>query len=74
MSISSEVFGLLMLKNQWDRWIDIYVRSGGNIVTYKNFRLKDVNSNVKPKFTPGGIACDEHGNMKRSSSRDAMKG
>ena len=74
MSISSEAFGLLVLENQWDRWIDIYVRSGGDIVTDKNFRLKDVNSTVTPKFTRGGLARDEHGNKKRTSSSDAMKG
>ena len=26
-SISSEAFGLLVLENQWDRWVDIYVRT-----------------------------------------------
>ena len=40
MLISSEAFGLLVLENQWDRWVDIYVRSGGEIVTDKTLGLK----------------------------------
>ena len=31
LSISSEAFGLLLLENHWDRWLDIYQKCGGKI-------------------------------------------
>ena len=74
ISISSEAFGLLVLENQWDRWVDIYVRSGGDIVTDKNFKLKDVNTTVAPNFTRGGTALDEPEIKKRASKKDSKKG
>ena len=31
LTISSEAFGLLLLENHWDRWLDIYQKSGGRV-------------------------------------------
>ena len=42
-------------------------------MTDKNIRLKDVNYTVVQKLTRGGTV-HEHGNKKRASRSDAMKG
>ena len=55
LTISSEAFGLLILENQWDRWIDLYQKSGGDIILRKNSKLKDVESKVLPLYTRGGL-------------------
>ena len=31
ITISSEAFGLLLLENHWDRWLDIYQKTGGRV-------------------------------------------
>ena len=35
-SISSEAFGLLVLENHWDRWLDIYTKCEGKIKDTNN--------------------------------------
>ena len=50
--ISSEVFGLLVLENHWDRWLDIYKKYGSKI---KDTRNKEKMTNIQPKYTKGGL-------------------
>ena len=52
LSISSEAFGLLVLENHWNRWIDLFQKSGGKVVRGKNLKIV---SNVQPKYTRGGL-------------------
>ena len=55
LCIASEAFGLLVLENQWDRWVDIYEKSGGRIFTGGNVKIKEIKSDVQPKYTRGGL-------------------
>ena len=52
LSISSEAFGLLILENHWDRWLDIYTKCGGKIKDIKN---KEKLTSIHPKYTRGGL-------------------
>ena len=52
LSISSEAFGLLVLENHWDRWLDIYTKCGGKI---KDIKKKEKLTNIQPKYTRGGL-------------------
>ena len=53
--ISSEAFGLLVLENHWDRWLDIYMKSRGRIGIRGGFKMKNVCSNIQPRYTRGGL-------------------
>ena len=55
LCIASEAFGLLVLENQWDRWVDVYEKSGGRIFIRGNVKIKEVKSDVQPKYTRGGL-------------------
>ena len=52
LCISSEAFGLLVLENHLDRWLDIYTKCGGKIKDKKN---KEKLTNIQPKYTRGGL-------------------
>ena len=54
-SISSEAFGLLLLENHWDRWLDIYKKCGGGIGLRGSKKPKGIISTVQPKYTRGGL-------------------
>ena len=51
-SINSEAFGLIVLENHWDRWLDIYTKCGGKI---KDIKKKEKLTNIQPKYTRGGL-------------------
>ena len=55
VSISSEAFGLLLLENHWDRWLDIYKKCGGGIGVRGAKIPKEIISTVQPKYTRGGL-------------------
>jgi len=55
LSRSSEVFGLLLLENQWDRWFDIYCMNDGRITSNRGQKRAKTDSRIKPKYTKGGI-------------------
>ena len=59
ITISSEAFGLLLLKNHWDRWLDIYQKSGGR-VSIRGCNKNDSISLLKPKYARGGLMNDKH--------------
>ena len=59
-SISSEAFGLLILENHWDRWLDIYIKCGGKIKDTKN---KAKLTNKQPNYTRGGIKNGKNSNI-----------
>ena len=52
LSISSEAFGLLILENHWDRWLDIYIKCKGKI---KDIKKKEKLTSMQPKYTRGGL-------------------
>ena len=53
--ISSEAFGLLVLENHWDRWLDIYMKSRGRIGVRGGLKIKNVCSNIQPRYTRRGL-------------------
>ena len=61
-TISNEAFGLLVLENHWDRWVDMYNKSDGNVEQLKvkrkgRDRLERAYcvSSIAPKYTQGGV-------------------
>ena len=56
LSISSEAFGLLLVENMWDRWIDIYQLTNGGVAKgRRTASMKGINSKVLPLYTCGGV-------------------
>ena len=51
LTISSEAFGLLLLENLWDCWVDQYNMSGGLVVIQKSCNIKGFNSKILPLYT-----------------------
>lgn len=51
VSITDEAFVLLVLENNWDRWIDINNQSDNNYIPSKRGRSKPTTSSVMPKYT-----------------------
>ena len=59
LTVSSEAFGLLVLENNWNRWIDQYIimkKSGGKQIRSK---LRDLKSQVVPLYTKGGVLIED---------------
>ena len=55
ISISSEAFGLLVLENHWDRWMEVYEKCGGRISIRGSTKHKRVYFKTQPKYTRGGL-------------------
>jgi len=54
---SDEVFALLVVKNNYDHWVDIFDKNDHQIPEpkrYANDRKKRAYSKIEPKFTAGG--------------------
>ena len=69
---TDEAFALLMLENNWERWIDIFKLSDNRIPPVKRHRdggEKVSISQVKPLYTEGGISYSDN-----SSSSSNTKG
>ena len=64
VSVSSEAFGLLILENYWDRWLDFYAMSNGELATKKGTKMRSVQSTVLPKYTHGGTTYDKDAEKK----------
>ena len=64
VSVSSEAFGLLILENYWDRWLDFYAMSDGELATKKGTKMRSVQSSVLPKYTRGGTTYDKDAEKK----------
>ena len=74
LTVSSEVFGLLLLENQWDRWIDQYIIGRGTAGSPKERREKQAASKVAPKYTRGGIHVESDSASNHSSTNSIQKG
>ena len=60
LSISIEAFGLLILENHWDRWLDIYIKCKGKI---KDIKKKEKLTNIQSKYTRGGLKNGDTGDI-----------
>ena len=59
---TDEAFALLMLENNWDRWIDIFKLSDNRIPSVKRHRDGEEKvsiSHIRPKYTDGGISYSD---------------
>ena len=63
LSISSEAFCLLVLENHWDRWYDIFEKSGGKVFCNKTVKVKNLPSSIQPKYTRGGLKNGKETNI-----------
>ena len=50
-----EAFVLLLIKNSYDRWTDLYKKTGGIPKQQRGVHTRTCASNVPPKYTQGGI-------------------
>jgi hypothetical protein len=51
---SDEAFALLLLENNFDRWIDIFDRNDGNVAVRRGQKKRKFESDVPTKYTKGG--------------------
>ncbi len=54
-TVSDEAFALLLLENSYDRWCDLYFNNKGALLQRRGKKGRDVESDVAPKYTRGGI-------------------
>jgi hypothetical protein len=52
---SDEAFTLLLLENNYDRWLDIFNKTDGNPAQRRGHRTKFCESDIETKYTSGGI-------------------
>ena len=57
--VSNEAFGLLLLENSWDRWMDIFTQSKGHVVIKRGAKKAANESQVPPKYTWGGVVYSD---------------
>ena len=61
-TISNEVFVLLVLENNWDRWLEIFGMNDGNIISSRGRGKHHTNCTVQPKYTQvGGATYSQEG-------------
>ena len=53
-TVSNEAFVLLILENNWKRWLKIYWQNDGNITPMKGGGKRYLDCDVLPKYTRGG--------------------
>ena len=70
ITISSEAFGLLLLENQWKRWLKMFELSGGKVGSVKI----DESQLKYSKFTRGGTRNKEGQEDDSTSLRSALTG
>ena len=56
VTVSNEAFALVTLEGQWERWVDLYVKSNGKVATDKTLSIKSILSSVPAKYTRGGLS------------------
>ena len=58
-TVSDEAFALLLLENNYDRWVDIYRRQKGEVTPKRGQKRREFESDVPTKYTKGGIVYDQ---------------
>ena len=56
VTVSNEAFALVTLEGQWERWVDLYVRSHGNVRKDKSLNIRSIKSSVPARYTRGGLS------------------
>ena len=59
-TISDEAFALLLVENSYDRWTDIYKKTGGIPKQRRGDRTRQCDSDIAPQYTQGGIKYVNH--------------
>ena len=59
-TISDEAFALLLVENSYDRWTDIYTKTGGIPKQRRGDRTRQCDSDIAPQYTHGGIKYELH--------------
>ena len=75
---SNEAFALLVLENQWERWLDIYIKNEGKMVSKRGRKRSVCESLIPPKYTRGGITFkkqkrNEEENEAKTNEEDGTK-
>ena len=59
-TISNEAFVLLVLENNWDRWLEIFRMNDGNLVSSRGRGKRHTECTIQPKYTRvGGISSSQ---------------
>ena len=53
VTVSNEAFALVTLEGQWERWVDLYVKSHGNVRKDKTLNTRSISSSVPARYTRG---------------------
>ena len=53
-TVSNEAFVLLILENNWNRWLEIYQKNDGKIIPMKGCGKQYLNCEILPKYPWGG--------------------
>jgi hypothetical protein len=70
-TVSDEAFALLLIENNRDRWTDIYDKHKGIPPQRRGDRTKQIDSDIAPKYTHGGIRYSQ--NTKKKARDGIMK-
>ena len=73
---SDEAFTLLLLENSYERWADIYKNTGGRPIPLRGIKNCQWQSDVKTKYTDGGIqysSTDTHDRVGKGWSTEGIK-
>ena len=58
-TVSDEAFALLLLENNYDRWVDIYRLQEGEVAPRRGQKRREFESDTPTKYTKGGIVYNE---------------
>ena len=58
-TVSDEAFALLLLENNYDRWVDIYRLQKGEVTPKRGQKRREFESDVPTKYTKGGIVYNQ---------------
>ena len=74
-TVSDEAFALLLLENSYDRWCDLYFNNKGALLQRRGKKGRDVESDVAPKYTRGGIkySTNDATGMEKGWSREGKQ-
>jgi hypothetical protein len=59
-TVSDEAFALLLLKNSYDRWFDLYTSNEGGVMRQRGVKQRRFESDVPTLYTRGGIKYDKY--------------
>ena len=73
-TVSNEAFALLLLENQWDCWVNLYLESNGVVTSKKGQKRSYSNGTVVPKYTRGGVTYTNPSSNEKVQTEEIQRG